>query len=70
VSACEVRSSASSYFFKYNTNTDNQHSSVGTHIYTHYISMSTSERLSRFDFKIHEVDHQERLAIDGDVTSY
>jgi hypothetical protein len=32
--------------------------------------MTTSERLSRFDLKIHEVDHQERLAIDRDVASH
>jgi hypothetical protein len=31
--------------------------------------MSIYERLSRFDFKIHEIDYLERLAIDGYVTS-
>jgi hypothetical protein len=29
--------------------------------------MSTFERLSRLDLKIHEVGHQECLAVDGDV---
>jgi hypothetical protein len=29
--------------------------------------MSNSERLNRFDLKIHEVDYQERLAVDGDI---
>jgi hypothetical protein len=32
--------------------------------------MSTSERLSRFDLEIHEVDHQERLAVDRDIVSH
>jgi hypothetical protein len=40
------------------------------HIYAHPTSMSTSERLSRLDLEIHEVDHQEHLAIDGDVASH
>jgi hypothetical protein len=37
-------------------------------IHAHPIPMHTSERLSRFDLKIHEVNHQERLVIDKDVT--
>jgi hypothetical protein len=44
---------------------------MNTHLYeythTHHTSMSTSERLSRLDLKIHEVGHQERLAVDEDV---
>jgi hypothetical protein len=32
--------------------------------------MTTSERLNRLDLKIHKVDHQERLIIDGNVTFY
>jgi hypothetical protein len=32
--------------------------------------MSNSERLSQFDLEIHEVGHQERLAVDGDVASH
>jgi hypothetical protein len=34
------------------------------HTYTHHTPMSTSERLSRFDIEIHEVSHQECLAVD------
>jgi hypothetical protein len=37
--------------------------------HTHPISISISERLIRLDLKIHEVDHQECIAVDGDVTS-
>jgi hypothetical protein len=37
--------------------------------HTHPISMSISERLIWVDLKIYEVDHQERIAVDGDVTS-
>jgi hypothetical protein len=40
------------------------------HKHTHHIPMSTSERLSRLDLEIHEVGHQERLAVDGDVASH
>jgi hypothetical protein len=36
--------------------------------YVHPISISISERLRRFDFEIHEIDHQERLGINGDIT--
>jgi hypothetical protein len=38
------------------------------HSYAHFTYMSTFERLSRLDLKIHEVNHQERLTVDGDVT--
>jgi hypothetical protein len=40
--------------------------------YTHAqpTSMSASERLSRLDLKIHEVGHQERIVIDGNVVSH
>jgi hypothetical protein len=41
---------------------------MNTHI--HSISMSISERLSQFDLQIHEVDHQERLAIDENIASH
>jgi hypothetical protein len=35
------------------------------------ISMSIFKRLNRFDLKIHEVDHQEYIAVDkDDVASY
>jgi hypothetical protein len=47
---------------------------MGTHPYeyTHVYStpMSTFERLSRLDLKIHEVGHQECLAVDGYVASH
>jgi hypothetical protein len=46
----------SAYFYKY--------------MYTHSIFMSNSERLSWLDPEIHEVDHQERLTVDGSVTSH
>jgi hypothetical protein len=38
------------------------------HVYS--IPMSTSEKLSRFDLKIHEFGHQERIAVDRDVASH
>jgi hypothetical protein len=38
-------------------------------ICTHIFLMSISQRLSQLDLKIHEVSHQERLAIDEDVAS-
>jgi hypothetical protein len=47
-------------------------STMSTHplwTHTHPIPMSTSEKLSRFDLKIHEIGHQERLAVNDDVTS-
>jgi hypothetical protein len=37
--------------------------------YEHPTSMSTSERLNRFDLEIHKVGHQERIAVDEDVVS-
>jgi hypothetical protein len=36
---------------------------------THIFLMSISQRLSQLDLKIHEVDHQECLAVDRDVGS-
>jgi hypothetical protein len=39
------------------------------HTYAHPTRISTSEKLSRHDLEIYEVDHQERLAIDGDIAS-
>jgi hypothetical protein len=32
--------------------------------------MSTFKKLSQLDLEIHEVGHQERLTVDGDVTSH
>jgi hypothetical protein len=40
------------------------------HMYVYHIPMSTSERLNQLDLKIHEVDHQERLTVDGDAASH
>jgi hypothetical protein len=39
-------------------------------MYAHSISMKMSERLNRFNLEIHKVSHQERLAIDRNVTSH
>jgi hypothetical protein len=36
-------------------------------IRTYITLMNISEKLSQFDFKIHEVGHQEPIIIDGDV---
>jgi hypothetical protein len=76
------RAASSSVFFllveflflkKHNINADT-HTRTITHSYehthTHSVPMSTSERLSQLDFKIHKVGHQERLAVDGDVVSH
>jgi hypothetical protein len=38
------------------------------HVYP--IHMSTSEKLSRLDLEIHEVDHQEHIVVDGDIVSH
>jgi hypothetical protein len=47
---------------------------MNTHSYKHmyiYLNfMSISKRLSRLDFKIHKVSHQERIIVDRDVTSH
>jgi hypothetical protein len=40
------------------------------HMHAHPTPMSTSERLSRFDLKIHEVGHQKCSAVDGDVAPH
>jgi hypothetical protein len=40
------------------------------YIYVHYILIITSERLNQFGLEIHEIGHQERLAVDGDIVSY
>jgi hypothetical protein len=37
------------------------------HMYAYSIFISISERLSRLNFEIHKVGHQERLTIDGDI---
>jgi hypothetical protein len=60
-------------FLKYSTNVD-IHICTSTHPYehthAHHISLSNSERLSLLDIEIHEVGHQERLTVDGDVASH
>jgi hypothetical protein len=46
---------------------------MSTHPYEHTYAHPTpmvSERLSRLDLEIHEIGHQERLAVDGDVASH
>jgi hypothetical protein len=40
------------------------------HTHAHPTPMTTSEKLSRLDLEIHEVGHQERLAVEGDVASH
>jgi hypothetical protein len=62
------------YFFeKHSTNVD-IHTHMSTHPYEHThvhpTPMSTFKRLSRLDLEIHEVGHQERLVVDGDVASH
>jgi hypothetical protein len=58
---------------KHSINTDT-YTRTSTDLYEHTHAyptpMSTSERLSRLDLKIHKVSHQERLTVDGDVTSH
>jgi uncharacterized metal-binding protein len=50
------------------------HTRTSTHpyedTYAHTIPIITSERLSRLNFKIHEVCHQEHLTVDRDITSH
>jgi hypothetical protein len=50
------------------------HTCMSTHPYkhthVHSAPMSTSERLSRLDLEIHEVGHQECLAVNEDVASH
>jgi hypothetical protein len=59
-------------FWKYSTNADT-HTRTITHPYEHTyaysIPMSTSNKLSRLDLEIHEVNHQEHLAVDENVAS-
>jgi hypothetical protein len=61
------------FFKKYSINVDT-HTPMNTYLYehthTHSNLISTSERLSQLDFEIHEIGHQERLAVDGDVASH
>jgi hypothetical protein len=60
------------FFDKYSINTDIYIRMI-THsykyMYIHPTHMSTSERLNHLDLEIHEVSHQEHLAVDGNVVS-
>jgi hypothetical protein len=59
------------FFLKHIINVD-IHTRMSSYPYEHMHArptpMSTSERLSWFDLEIHKVSHQERLAIDEDVS--
>jgi hypothetical protein len=61
------------FFEKYSINADS-YICISTQPYEHMhaypTSMSTSKKLSQFDLKIHEVSHQERLPVDGDIASH
>jgi hypothetical protein len=60
------------FFKKHSINADTHTHTIThpyEHIHAHSTPMSTSKRLSRLDLKIHEVGHQEHLAVDGDVAS-
>jgi hypothetical protein len=54
-------------FEKHSTSVDT-HTRMSTYPYeythAHPTLMSTSEKLSRFDLKIHEVGHQDRITVD------
>jgi hypothetical protein len=39
-------------------------------MYTHHTLISIFKRLSRFDFEIYKVGHQERIVVDQDVDSH
>jgi hypothetical protein len=61
------------FFEKHSTNADTR-TRMSTHPYEHTHAhpapMSTSKILSWLDLEIHEVNHQECLAVDGDVASH
>jgi hypothetical protein len=40
------------------------------YIYAHPTPISTFKIPSRLDLNIHEVSHQKRLVVDGDITFY
>jgi hypothetical protein len=61
------------FFEKHSIDVDTHtHTSIHPYEHTnaHPTLMSTSERLSQFNFEIHEVSHQECFAVDEDVASY
>jgi hypothetical protein len=59
------------FFKKHSTDADTYKRMSTHHLYEHTLAhptpMNTSERLGRLDLEIHEVGHEEHLAIDGDV---
>jgi hypothetical protein len=61
------------FFLKHSINIDT-YTRMSTHPYehthAHSTPMSTYERLSRLYLEIHEIDHQERFVVDGDVASH
>jgi hypothetical protein len=61
------------FFLKHSINADiytctNTH--PYKHTYEHPTPINISERLGWLDLEIHEVGHQECIAVDGDVVSY
>jgi hypothetical protein len=40
------------------------------HTHAHFTHMSTPDKVSRLDLEIHEVGHQQRFAVDGDIASH
>jgi hypothetical protein len=81
VLGCSIKSTISKsstskswiFFEKHSINVD-YHTRMNTHpykyTYIYHTLMSISEKLSRLDLEIHEVGHQERLAVDEDVISH
>jgi hypothetical protein len=73
---CVSRAPAASrilrFFYKHSINTF-PHIFMNIYLYkythVHFIYMNTSERLSRLDLEIHEIGHQECLAV-GNVASH
>jgi hypothetical protein len=70
--AALLENSVRCFFEKHSIDVD-IYTRMSTHSYKHthaYVTfMSIFERLSRFDFKIYEVGHQECFVVDGDVAS-
>jgi hypothetical protein len=60
------------FVFKKTSTNVYPHTRMSTHPYeyahAHPTLISISERLSRLDLEIHEVGHEERIAVDGDIT--
>jgi hypothetical protein len=54
------------FLYKYSKNVD-IHIQSYKYTHAHSTSLIIFERLSRFDFEIYEVDHQDRLAVDKDI---